>query len=210
MESKKPDRKRQCTKRSSNSSKRKSKSTRKSIRKSIRQNISAYHSRKIQKEIKKAQKEKTGISTYGLLKVLQYAANFIGVFAEDQLENLAIMSFPSFLIINLDPSHLNGSHWLAVRISPRSIEIFDPLGFQILNWPRVPCKLLNFLSRWSNHRQTLISPLIQSSTSVLCGYYCIAYIICRHVISFKKFLNIFKDPEQNDKLLINVFSYFLY
>ena len=205
MESKKSNRKRQQRyKRPPNSRKRTSK-TSKSIRNSIRKNISAYHSRKIQKEIKKAQKEKTGISTYGLLKLLQYAANFIGVFAEDQLENLAIMSFPSFLIINLDPSHLNGSHWLAVRISPKSMEIFDPLGFQILNWPRVPCKLLNFLNRWSKHRQTFISPLIQSNTSVLCGYYCIAYIICRHVISFKEFLNIFKTPEQNDNLLINVF-----
>ena len=205
MESKKSNRKRQQRyKRPSNSRNRTSR-TSKSIRNSIRKNISAYHSRKIQKEIKKAQKEKTGISTYGLLKLLQYAANFIGVFAEDQLKNLAIMSFPSFLIINLDPSHLNGSHWLAVRISPKSMEIFDPLGFQILNWPRVPCKLLNFLNRWSKHRQTLISPLIQSNTSVLCGYYCIAYIICRHVISFKEFLNIFKTPEQNDNLLINVF-----
>ena len=173
---------------------------------SFRKNIRAHcRHRKIQKAIKKVQKEKTGISKFGLLKFLQYAANFIGVFAEDQLKNIALMSFPSFLVINLDPSYLSGSHWLAVRISHTSIEIFDPLGFDIFNWPRIPCNLLNFLFRWSKHRKRFISPLIQSKTSLLCGYYCIAFVLCRNIISFNEFMNIFKSPKQNDNLLLNVF-----
>ena len=162
--------------------------------------------RKMQKAIKEAQKTKTGISRLGILKHLQLTKDFIGVYAEDQVSNLSITSFPSSLIINLDPSHMRGSHWLAIRISRSSLEIFDPLGFQILGWPRTPCHLLNFLRRWSSHRKTFISPVIQSQSSVLCGFYCIAYIVCRQVFSFNEFLKFFKTPEQNDYLLINFFS----
>ena len=162
--------------------------------------------RKMQKTIKKAQKTKTGISRLGILKHLQFTKDFIGVYAEDQVSHLSITTFPSFLVINLDPSHMRGSHWLAIRISRSSLEIFDPLGFQILSWPRIPCHLLNFLRRWSNHRKTFISPVIQSQSSVLCGFYCIAYIVCRQVFSFNEFLKMFKTPELNDFLLINIFS----
>ena len=145
----------------------------------------------------------------GLLKKLKSTPNFIGVYAEDQLQTLAITTFPSFLIINLDPSHMQGSHWLALRISRTSLEIFDSLGFQILSWPRIPCNLLKFLRRWSSHRETFISPVIQSQNSVLCGFFCLAFIFCRQIISFKKFLKIFKAPERNDRLLKKLFSYFL-
>ena len=162
--------------------------------------------RKMQKAIKKAQKTKTGISRLGILKHLQFTKDFIGVYAEDQVSNLSITTFPSSLIINIDPSHMRGSHWLAIRISRSSLEIFDPLGFQILSWPRIPCHLLNFLRRWSSHRKTIISPVIQSHSSVLCGFYCIAYIVCRQVFSFNEFLKFFKTPEQNDNLLLNVLS----
>ena len=165
--------------------------------------------RKIQKAIKKAQKEKTGISKFGILKCLQYASNFLGVFAEDQLENLSVLSFPSFLVVNVDSADMKGSHWIALRLSRTTVEIFDPLGFQMFNWSRIPCKLLNFLHRWSHHRDTLLSHVIQPNDSILCGFYCIAFVLCRHVISFKKFLNLFKTPERNDQLLINVFSYSL-
>ena len=162
--------------------------------------------RKMQKAIKKAQKTKTGISRLGILTHLQFTKDFIGVYAEDQVSNLSITTFPSSLIINIDPSHMRGSHWLAIRISRYSLEIFDPLGFQILSWPRIPCHLLNFLRRWSSHRRTIISPVIQSHSSVLCGFYCIAYIVCRQVFSFNEFLKFFKTPEQNDNLLLNVLS----
>ena len=179
--------------------------TRETIRTKLRR-ICKY--RKMQKAIKKAQKTKTGISRLGLLKNLGLTPNFIGVYAENELKTLSINTFPCFLIINLDPSHMQGSHWLALRICRTSLEIFDPLGFQILSWPRIPCNLLNFLRRWSCRRETFISPVIQSQKSVLCGYFCLTFILCRQVVSFKKFLKIFKAPKQNDQLLINLFSYF--
>ena len=161
--------------------------------------------RKMQKAIKKAQKEKTGISKYGLLKLLHKTKNFIGVFAEDQLRNLSITSFPSNLVVNLDSSYMRGSHWIALRISSESIEIFDPLGFKILNWPRIPCHLLKFLQRWSSYRQTFLCPVIQSKKSVLCGYFCIIFILCRQFMSFQRILSHFKIRKCNDNRLIKLF-----
>ena len=175
---------------------------RKSLRAILR---STNKYRKMQKAIKKAQKEKTGISKYGLLKILHKTKNLIGVFAEDQLQNLSINSFPSFLVVNLDSSFMRGSHWIALRISAESIEIFDPLGFQILNWPRIPCHLLRFLQRWSAHRRTYLCPVIQSKTSVLCGYFCIIFIICRQFLSFNEILSNFKTQKCNDNRLIKLF-----
>ena len=186
MENKKSNRKRLET-----NNQRKYPKHRKSVRTILR---STNKYRKMQKAIKKAQKEKAGISKYGLLKLLHKAKNFIGVFAEDQLRNLSITSFPSNLVVNLDSSYMRGSHWIALRISSESIEIFDPLGFQILNWPRIPC-----------HRQTSLCPVIQSKKSVLCGYFCIIFILCRQFMSFQRILSHFKIRKCNDNRLIKLF-----
>ena len=199
MENKKSNRKRLET-----NNQRKYAKRRKSLRTILR---STDKYRKMQKAIKKAQKEKTGISKYGLLKLLHKTKNFIGVFAEDQLRNLSITSFPSFLVVNLDSSYMRGSHWIALRISSESIEIFDPLGFQILNWPRIPCHLLQFLQRWSSHRQTSLCPVIQSKKSVLCGYFCLFFILCRQFMSFQRILSHFKIRKCNDNRLIKFFLY---
>ena len=160
---------------------------------------------KIQKAIQKAQKTEIGISKYGLLNLLQYCPNFLGVYSEDQLASLSISSFPSFIIVNIDTSKSDGSHWLSVRLSPDEIEIFDPLGFQIIQWPRIPCTLLSFLHRWTVHRHLRISPPIQSTNSILCGYYCIGYVLYRHFISLDSFVDFFSSSEENDETLLNIF-----
>ena len=159
----------------------------------------------MQKAIKKTQKEKTGLSKYGLLKLLRKTKNFVGVFAEDELRNLSLTLFPSFFVVNLDSSYMHGSHWLAIRISNKSIEIFDPLGFEILGWPRIPCNLLKFVKRWAVHRKTFISPILQPKESFLCGFYCILFIICRNFISFSEILNQFGHPNSNDLFVSKLF-----
>ncbi|KAJ8050089.1 hypothetical protein HOLleu_03153 [Holothuria leucospilota] len=54
--------------------------------------------------------------------------SFQGVFASDPLRELQ-PNYPCSLVINLDPSHLPGSHWVAVFISKeRHGEYFDSYG----------------------------------------------------------------------------------
>ena len=163
------------------------------------------------KKLKTKIKEKTNkISASFITKALKCSPNFIGCFAENQLKSLTVTHFPCFLIVNVDSTETNGSHWLAIGIFKNSIEIFDPLGFTIFNWARVPCDLLDFLHRMSLTRQVRVSPRIQSDQSTFCGFYCIFYIILRRFTVLRnivaRFSIIFSKMIQNDNVLINFFQ----
>ena len=67
-------------------------------------------------EIEKVQKDQKGLTTSQITKWLNCAPNFIGCFAEDELQNVTITSFPSFLIVNVDSTSMPGSHWIAIGI----------------------------------------------------------------------------------------------
>ena len=163
------------------------------------------------KKLKTKIKEKTNkINASIITKALKCSPNFIGCFAENQLKSLTVTQFPCFLIVNVDSTDTSGSHWLAVGIFKNSIEIFDPLGFTIFNWARVPCDLLDFLHRMSLTRQVRVSPRIQSDQSTFCGFYCIFYIILRRFTVLRnivaRFSIIFSKMIENDNVLIKFFQ----
>ena len=155
-------------------------------------------------EIKKVQKAKNGLTGQQITKWLSCSPNFIGCFAENELDKLTITSFPCYLIVNIDSNTLNGSHWIALGIFNDTIEIFDPLGFDIFNWSHVPCHLLDFLHRLSVTRYVHTAPKIQSGGH-LCGFYAIFYVIVRKYISFDCISNIF-CTKFNDKILYEFFK----
>ena len=160
------------------------------------------------KEIKKVQKEKKGITDQQINNWLSCVPNFIGCFAENDLKNLTITSFPSFLIVNIDSNDLPGSHWMALGIFKESIEIFDPLGFDIFNWTQIPCNLLEFLHNMSVTRRVYTASKIQSG-GFLCGFYSIFYVIVRKYLEFDCIEKFFcaKFLNRNDSLLYNFFKY---
>ena len=159
------------------------------------------------KEIKSVQKEKKGLSGDFITSSLACSPNFIGCFAENELTNLTITSFPSFLIANIDSSDMTGSHWIAVGIFNDKIEIFDPLGFDVFNWSKVPCDLLDFLHRLSVTRRVYTAPRVQSDSSYLCGFYTIFYVIARKFLSFEQLFKCFcTQLRLNDKILYDFFK----
>ncbi len=160
------------------------------------------------KEIKTAKKDQKGLSGDFITSSLACSPNFIGCFAENELNNLTITSFPSFLIVNIDSSEMKGSHWIAVGIFNDKIEIFDPLGFDIFNWSKVPCDLLDFLHRLSVTRRVYTAPRVQSDSSYLCGFYTIFYVIARKFVSFDHLFKCFCTQflSRNDKILYNFFK----
>ena len=160
------------------------------------------------RKIEKIQKEKIEITTDFITQSLKCATNFIGCFAEDQLVNLSITSFPCFLIVNIDSSGMDGSHWIGIGILRDTIEIFDPLGFDIFNWSRVPCGLLDFLHNLSVSRHVKTIPRIQSDSSKLCGIFSIYYIIRRKTTSFESCFKCFnlKNFTINDGVVCNFFK----
>ena len=173
-----------------------------------RQRIQKYkiNKNKVTHLLKKEQSKKTGINNLQIQNVLEKCPNFLGCFAQDDLRHLSITSNPSFLIVNFDSSYSYGTHWIALRIGKRTIEIFDPLGFNSLRWPNIPYFLLDFLHRCSLHRHIIVSPEIQPYNSTLCGFYCIYFVYFRSFQTFKECVNLFsKKLYKNDKILDHIF-----
>ena len=160
------------------------------------------------KEIKSVQKEKKGLNSDFITSSLNCTPNFIGCFAENELKDLIITSFPSFLIANIDSSEMKGSHWIAIGIFHDKIEIFDPLGFDIFNWSQVPCDLLDFLHRLSVSHRVETAPRLQSDSSYLCGFYSMFYVIVRKFLSFEHLFKCFctKFLSRNDRILYEFFK----
>ena len=162
---------------------------------------------KIKKEIKKESKTKTGITGRKISSFLRDFPHFLGCFAEDQIQSLIIRSLPVSFVVNLDHSGLGGSHWIAIRIESKRLEIFDPLGFNFLRWPRIPYFLLDFLHKFSLHRNVFISREIQPYYSTLCGFYCIYFLYYRYFNSFYNCTRPFSlKLYKNDKILFNMFN----
>ena len=158
------------------------------------------------KEVQKAKKENKGISSKKIEKILNCCKSFIGCFPCDQLENLAINSFPCFIIVNTDHSGGQGLHWVVLRISSKSIELFDPLGLILTN--SLPFEILSFIQRFTVSRCFKFNVCYQPKDSILCGFYCIAFIFLRQFCSFRKLLSYFSDKNllQNEKSIIKFFK----
>ena len=177
------------------------------FRKFKQQNQTNCNFIEIQKAIKKTQKRQKGLDETFIRSYLKCIPSFIGCYAENELENLTVHSYPCFLIANLDSSEMIGSHWIAVGIFNDRIEIFDSLGFQLLRWPRIPCSLLKFLHRMTVSRKLKIVKRIQSKNSILCGYFAIFYVVFRSSFSFRELSSVFvSDLSKNDSILIKIFQ----
>ena len=66
------------------------------------------------------------LNTLQLLKIINEDKHtkdiFLGVFARDQLPK--VDRYPACLIVNTDPSYLNGEHWFNVYRQVFSLHIF--------------------------------------------------------------------------------------
>ena len=175
------------------------------FRKFAKQEKSNCRQAAVQKELKKAIKKKSGITSDIINKVLVCSSNFIGCYAENEVQSLCFGSLPCFLVVNLDSSNMNGSHWMAIGIYKKKIEIFDSLGFDIFNWPRVPEKLIAFLRKMSISKRIKVSKRLQSNDSSICGLYSIFYVKYRPYFSFSFLQTLFTtNLSSNDSFVIKL------
>ena len=161
---------------------------------------------KIKKAIQKTKKTKKALKCSEILEILNCFPNFLGCFAQNSIDSLFLQNLPCIFIVNVDSYQEPGSHWLAVAIFEKSIEIFDPLGFKFYNWKSVPCQLLKFIQTESLSKKLLIAPQLQSLSSHLCAFYCIYFVYHRHKMTFEQILSNFSLPAKNDHLLYKYFS----
>jgi hypothetical protein len=89
--------------------------------------------------------------------------------------------YPHSYVINTDPSHLPGEHWVAIHFpSPYRVEYFDSLG----DWPPTPL-IANYLRRYTTNACISDAKLLynrvqfQSERSAGCGKYVIHFLLER-------------------------------
>jgi hypothetical protein len=143
------------------------------------------------KAFKKVQKEP--LDKNDLLHIVKKTPYFLGVYSSDELASLSIHKYPVSLIVNLDISRLEGSHWIAISVSRRSVEVFDSLGFNPGLWGSYPLPIFKFLSCYSFSHNFHISPVLQPPYSLTCGLYCVYFIIYRQKFSFRHCISQFSS-----------------
>ena len=181
----------------------KEKNTKRGRSAKISKEIFANLNRKSRQEKIEKIKEKA-LTTDDITNFLNKTDNFLGVFASDELCKLRIVSFPAFLVSNLDISSSPGSHWISLRVCEKSIEIFDSLGFDRKLWGKYPIGLQTFLARYKNSHSFLISPILQPIYTQDCGFYCIFFVLYRNLFTFAECVSYFsKILTLNHNILIN-------
>ena len=138
--------------------------------------------------------------------------NFIGVLSCDVFLNMTKngkinLSPGQGIILNLSSSNHPGSHWVAVFVNTNGVgEFFDSFGLQCFDSKILEAFQLHNL-RIINFEKTLQHP-----DSHFCGFYCVAYLLCREVgISRDMFTTFFhhKDLLKNDHTCIEIIQNFV-
>lgn len=136
---------------------------------------------------------KKGLYGYEICKLLGKVKRFVGVYSRDRIPTPTV--FPSFAIVNTDASSGPGEHWVALGFYKDHIEYFDSFG--------LPPMHLSFTNGYKKIQWN--SVCIQEVKSLICGYYCILYVVLRAKrISFERILNHFSTT----KLEENTFTLF--
>jgi hypothetical protein len=103
---------------------------------------------------------------------LRNVPSFLGVYPRDLLPSHTFTQ-PSTIIINTDPHTESGTHWLAIRLEPRSSTsyYFDSYGLPPF-LPAIQSFLRHTCSVWDYNTTQL-----QSLTSNVCGLYCCLFVL---------------------------------
>lgn len=103
-------------------------------------------------------------------KDAKLAENFIGIFSCDTLPK-HISKRPCALIVNTQPSHMSGEHWVCMYFDVyNNVDYFDSFGLL----PFVP-EIEAFVLNNSKHQYYNLRRL-QSSDSSVCGLYCLYFL----------------------------------
>lgn len=136
------------------------------------------------------------MNTQELVSIFENRKGFLGVFSSDQIKTVQLTNNPQCMIINLDPSHLPGSHWVAVclhktKTGERVIEYFDSYGTSLPGFKTPEGWKLRY-SRTS----------LQSPWSTSCGHYCVYFTDHRLLsINFETILHMLTKEGDSDSLV---------
>jgi len=130
---------------------------------------------------------------------------FSGCYSADTIPPKSHRKFPYCLVVNLDCSGWEGSHWVSIFVAtPQIVEYYDSLG----DWPPLSPYILDFLQEFDTIEYN--SAPIQSSQSSNCGKHAIYFLIHRcsgTIRSINEMVVHFKmhDKNKNPDTIVNWF-----
>lgn len=135
-------------------------------------------------------------------KKLANVPGFIGAFAYDQLPPNSTNDFS--LVLNTDPSHLPGEHWLAIVKNQTLIYFIDSYGRHYTD-SSFETPFIKTVEKLIGQNKVVYNKMwLQQLTSNVCGDYCVYFIRELSKNSFKKCLAVFSDDlRKNDKHVLN-------
>lgn len=126
---------------------------------------------------------------------LRDLSGFLGVFPSDTIPPLKLRVKPQCLIINLDPAHKPGSHWVAACLylekSRKTLEFFDSYGLKPPSTSIGDWKVIH--NPW----------MFQAPRTKVCGHYCIYFV--RHRlkgVSFKTIITQLRRQKSPDRSVL--------
>ena len=117
-------------------------------------------------------------------------------------DKLSVLTQGDKYICNLDPSNEKGSHYIAVSIKKDYCLYFDSYGFPCMNEYIKKAFLENDITTLYYSKKS-----IQSSFSLFCGYFSLAFLICDECgLSMDEFQNLFDDKnlKRNEKVAADI------
>ena len=131
------------------------------------------------------------------MKYYENGSRFHGVYSRDNLPNKIK---DGAYVINLDEHSDIGTHWIALYVKNIDIIYFDNFGVEY-----IPKEIITFIKN-RNIKTNIFR--IQAYDSIMCGYFCIAFIdFMLKGKSLTEYTNLFSpnDFKKNNDTILNYF-----
>ena len=137
------------------------------------------------------------LTNFEIQKYYKNESRFNGVYSRDNLRNKIK---DGAYIINLDEYSDIGTQWIALYVKNNDITYFDRFGVE-----HIPKEIIKFIGR-----KNIIANIfrIQAYDSIMCGYFCIAFIdFMFKGKSLTDYTNLFSpnNSKKNDDIILNYF-----
>ena len=106
------------------------------------------------------------LTNFEMQKQYQNESRFNDVFSRDNLPEIKDEAY----VINLDEYSDIGTHWVALYVNNKNdVTYFDSFGVE-----HIPKEIKTFINKKNIKTNTL---RIQANDSIMCGYFCIGFLI---------------------------------
>lgn len=99
----------------------------------------------------------------------------LGVHPADEVPTIPNLAHNYCFVLNTDPAHQPGRHWLAFHYNGRDLEYFDSYGEELDTYPHVSASI-----RASGLTCVRVNTAtLQSLMSTVCGHWCVFFLLWR-------------------------------